>query len=418
MNEARADIAEIRIKCAELQKINSTKPVLLSFNELKDQINTSLIRIVRGLFDESARMLKEIDGMESACRGGIWETLSSNLNAYSSLLDDECAADGYNVNITKCEKAMAAVTRLKDAASGGGVLTCIDNLDVKFFPTTEISLGRIEESMGWRLVKKIDLPVDKAGKMNAFITLSDRRVAVGYSNIGVDIIGIDDEQRVRILDDTKIYGLTEIGNDALAVCNTSAKLSIYNVSSASDETSSFMTKQSSKCTCLSTDARYNIYLGYSEFKTIEVFKQSGGSPIRIIKTELEPWFISVMKTGHIAVTQCTRGIKDAVHVIKQDGTVVCRIPGRDNYAPYSTCDQLGNIYVAMRHKSGKTNIKKYSSHGDVLETIKDGLQTPQPKEKEWLQVSCVSPTELVVCDAASIYVFQRRPSLTELMGLM
>ena len=267
-------------------------------------------------------------------------------------------------------------------------------------------------------MKKIDLPKDKADQMNACIALRGRRVAVGYYKGGVDIIGIDDEQRVRILDDSKVRRLTEIENDVLAVYTKSAKLFTCNISSASDETSSFITNQSSKYKCMCTDTHNNIYMGHIEFKTIDVFDQSGGSPIRTIKTELEPWFISVMKTGLIAVTQCTLGVKDAVHVIKQDGTVVCRIPGCDHHVPHSTCDQLGNIYVTLKHKgSGQVNIKKYSSQGDFLEMITSGLQM-STKSRDWIQISCVSPAELVVCDLASVYVFQRRPSLTELMNLM
>ena len=151
-------------------------------------------------------------------------------------------------------------------------------------------------------------------------------------------------------------------------------------------------------------------------------KRSGasasGSPIRTIKTELEPRFISVMKSGHIAVTQNKLGIEDAVHVIDRDGAVVGRIPGSDDHAPYSTCDQLDNIYVAMQHGGdGKINVKKYSAHGDYLETVIDELiVTTTPRD--WIQIACISPTELVVVDVASVFIFRRRLSLKELMKIM
>ena len=413
------DIGEIRSQFNNL-KVKPPKKSSSSSSTLKDSINQKLIDSNHALLNDNMKLLRQADIIESARQGGIWDTLSSQLDTCSSLLGlrDATPTQAYYNNIIECEKAIEAVTRLKDAVSDEGVLTCIDNLEVKFVPTPEISLGHIEEPTGWRLVKKIDLPKDMVDQMSACIALSDRRVAVGYHDGGVDIIGIDDEQRVRILDDTKIRSLSKTENDVLAVCNSSSKLFTYDISSASDETLSIGTKQSSKYKCLCTDSHDNIYLGYSAFKTIDVFDQSGGSPIRTIKTELEPWFISVMKTGLIVVTECMVGIKDAVHVIKQDGTVVCRIPGYDHHTPYSTCDQLGNIYVALKHKeSGKVNINKYSSQGDFLETVTSGLQVTT-KPRGWVQISCVSPPELVVCDITSVYVFQRRPSLTELMKLM
>ena len=414
-HEGIRTIEEIQAKCTELRtanrKVLKALTAHLSAEKLRESVNRKFNMSIRELVETSNKLLKQIDFIESVDGGAIWDNISSTLGTCCSLLGKEDAADQY------CYQTQA-VTKLKDAVSDEGVLTCIDNLEVKFVPTPEISLGHIEEATGWRLVKKIDLPKDKVGMMNTCTALSGRRVAVGYYNGGVDIIGNDDEQRVRILDDTNMYYLTEIGNDVLAVCNTSSKLFTYNISSASDKTSSFITKQTSKHKCLCTDTHSNIFMGYAEFKTIEVFDQSGGSPIRTIKTELDPWCISVMKTGHIAVSQSTSGINDVVHVIKQDGTVVCRIPGCDNHDPYSTCDQLGNIYVAMKHKeSGKVNIKKYSSQGDFLEMITSGLQTTT-EPRIWIHISCVSPTELIVCDMASVYVFQRCPSLTELMKLM
>ena len=367
------------------------------------------------------KLLRQADIIESARQGGIWDTLSSHLDTCSSLVGSEDASHAYYDNITECEKAIAAVTRLKDAVSEEGVLTCLDNLEVKFVQTPEISLGHIEEPTGWWLVKKIALPKDKYDKMNECIALSGRRVAVGYYNGGVDIVSLDNEERMRILDGIPILGFSEIDNDVLAVCTTKTKLSTYNISSTSDKTSSFLTKlvTTSEYHGLCTDTYHNIYLGYREFKTIEVFDQSGGSPIRTIKTELEPWFISVIKSDHIAVTQNTWGVKDAVHVIKQDGTVVCRIPGSDGHAPYSTCDQLGNIYIALKQReSDQVNIKKFSAEGIFLELVVSNLQVNNFTGRSWIHISCVSPTELILCDNGHVYVFQRRPTLTELMNLI
>ena len=411
--ESKSDINETRRLSGEL-RVNS-KPRPMPSN-LLDCINRTKIASDQALSAEHRELLQQGEKIEFAHKGGIWHKLDSQLDTYSSLICKEDAAEKYYDNTTVYEKAIENVTIYKDAVSDGGVLTCIENLEVKFVPTPEISLGHIEERTGWRLVKKIDLPEDKASQMNACMALSGRRVAVGYCNGGVDIIRIDDEQRVRILDDKAIYCLTVIGNDALAVCTVTGNLFTCNISSATNGTPSFITKQSIKCKCLCTDNHYNIYIGYSELKTIEVFDQSGGSPIRTIKTELDPLCISVIKTGHIAVTDCVQDIKDAVHVIKQDGTVVCRIPGCDDHAPYSTCDQQDNIYLAMKHKTGKININKYSANGEYLETVTVGFQTTV-KPRMWMHISCVSPTELVVCDINSIYVFQRRPSLTQLMKL-
>ena len=111
--------------------------------------------------------------------GNILEALLSKAKAYRSLLLNERAADEC-YNITESETAIDTITKIKDAVSDGSVLTCLDNLEVKFVPTPEISLGHIEEPTGWRLVKKIDLPKDMVDMMSACIALSDRRVAVGY----------------------------------------------------------------------------------------------------------------------------------------------------------------------------------------------------------------------------------------------
>ena len=118
----------------------------------------------------------------------------------------------------------------------GGLLSCLDQLKVKFVPTPEISLGHIEESHGMATCEEDWSPWRT--RLVRWVYAShwvDRRVAVGYcTKRGVDIIGIDDVLRVRILDDAySIYScLSEIENDVLAVCTVSPELFTYNISSA------------------------------------------------------------------------------------------------------------------------------------------------------------------------------------------
>ena len=234
LKENLSNIDEISSRVHELKLLSRKKksPPVLS---LKESINKKCIDSNHALVNCNTKLLREANMIESARSGGIWDTVSAQIDVCRSMLGKADAAEQYYDNVTECENAMEAVTKLRYAVSDEGVLTCIDNLEVKFVPTPEISLGHIEEPTGWRLVKKIDLPEDKADQMNECIALSGRRVAVGYGYGGVDIIGIDDEQRVRILDDTKIYGLTGIGNYVLAVCTTSTKLFTYNINNVSDE---------------------------------------------------------------------------------------------------------------------------------------------------------------------------------------
>ena len=145
-HESIRTIEEIQAKCSELRTNRKTfkAPTAPSSAEkLRESVNQKFKISIRELVETSDKLLKQLDVIESVDGGEIWDNISSELGTCCSLLGKEDAADEYYDNIKECEKAMEAVSRLKDAVSDGGTLTCLDNLEVKFVPTPEISLGHI-----------------------------------------------------------------------------------------------------------------------------------------------------------------------------------------------------------------------------------------------------------------------------------
>ena len=417
LREMKENMSKIGIRLNVLD--GKSKKICPVSTELKESINKRMNDSMQALENEHMKLMQEVERIESACKGDVWTLMSDKLTKCSSMLGKEDSADGYYDNITEFEKAMEAVTLLQDAVSDEGVLTCLDNLEVKFVPTPEISLGHIEEPTGWRLVKKIDLPKPRAGRLHACIALGGSRVAVGYGlNIGVEIIGYEEMKNVQLLKNVDVRDLSKLSDEKIIVNDKKGGLNIYSVNKNGDRSNvDFVTSETNKHTYISVDSHYNIYLATAEDKVIEVFDQSGGVPFKTIKTELQPWIISVMKTGHIIVTQTKTGIKVAAQVIDTAGKVVRVLPGIDNYTPYSTCDENDNIYIALKHKdSGSVMITKYSPYGEKLETITQGV--PTTTARRWIRMSCISPTKLALCDLSYVHIFQRRPALSQIMKLM
>ena len=59
-----------------------------------------------------------------------------------------------------------------------------------------------------------------------------------------------------------------------------------------------------------------------------------------------------------------------------------------------------------------------SSSSDDLEVVVTELQTIKSVSRHWIQISCVSPSELVLCDRASLFIIRRQPTLNDLMELI
>ena len=249
------------------------------------------------------------------------------------------------------------------------------------------------------------------------LALNGRRVAIGYAK-GLQVINIDSEEVEIERENVAVGSMTRVDDDTLCICDTRRKLFLYSLSADNFKSVSFATrKTTSKTRSMAVDTEGRIYVGSKELKCIDVFQQSGGQAVQEIKTNVKPWFISVTKNGYIAVTECKKGIEDAIQILTSDGKDVCRIPGKDDRSPLLACDQQENIYLALQADDGQTRITKYSVQGDFLEVVTENLQMSL-EPRRWMQLCCVSPSDFVACDTTAMYVFCRRPSLSELTSMM
>ncbi|XP_011675892.2 uncharacterized protein LOC581459 isoform X1 [Strongylocentrotus purpuratus] len=269
-------------------------------------------------------------------------------------------------------------------------------------------IGLKENTGEWHLDKTIALPTDKAEWMKACIALPGRRVAVGYRSGSIDIIDIENDLRERILDQLKIRSLAQLSDGTLVICNDDVKsVKIYTCTLGGKHTVAkplYTVRQSGTHRSLSVDAEDNIYLGLRGFKQIEVVKPISGALTKTIKTAVDPWSIAVMRTGNIAITNSLRGTEDAVCVLTQGGDIVSRMPGVKDARQFIAVDSKDSIYAAIKAKNGMVKIRKYSGHD--VEVVTENVESVT-KRRDWIQLACLSPNELVMCDAKSMFVFKQ-----------
>ncbi|XP_063960455.1 uncharacterized protein LOC129267595 [Lytechinus pictus] len=260
----------------------------------------------------------------------------------------------------------------------------------------------------WHLVKTIGLPTDKAEWFKACLALPGNCVAVGYRSGGIDIINTNTEKRERILDHLKIRSLTRLRDGTLVICNDDVKsVKIYTCKYRGRQSVArplYALRISGTHRSLSIDPQDNIYIGLRGFKEIEVVDPVSGARTRTIKTDVDPWSIALMRTGNIAVTNSWRGNEDAVSVLDPGGDIVSRMPGVKDARQFITVDSRDSIYVAIKTKNGQVKIRKYTGH--VVEVVTEGVDSVT-EPREWIQLTCLSPTQLVMCDAKSMFVFQK-----------
>ncbi|XP_041479091.1 uncharacterized protein LOC121426765 [Lytechinus variegatus] len=316
----------------------------------------------------------------------------------------------YVNDVTKFESASQKIDVILNACLDRGPLMNLNKLEMKMVACPSVYLGHLEEVSGWEFVEQFDLPEDKKEEMNVCIKLTDRKIVVGYRLGGADIIDLDTKKTSRIAYDVRISSMALMSSGHIILCTTDNKLGM--ITQAGHKMSSFFfTQKTNKPCCVSVDDKDTIYMGYSEFSNIEVFETTGGF-LRNIATVLQPWCMSIMKSGHIAVTECTIGLRDAVEIMSQEGRPVGHIIGRLGCSPFSCIDEAGNIFVAMVTNDGRCTLRKYSPTGDHLETVVEELQLEWHEHREWLQLASLSPNELVLCDRGSVYVYRRRPTLS------
>ncbi|XP_072179061.1 uncharacterized protein [Diadema setosum] len=368
------------------------------------------------LAKERDLLLEKATVLEKSASPNVYGFALSKLKSCEQALK-EIQENGHFVSdAEKFESAVTKIEVIRNALMGDGPLMNLSKLVMKFVPCTSAYLGHLEEASGWEFVEQFDLPEDKKEEMNVCIKLTDRKVVVGYRLGGADIINLDTKKTSRIAYDIRISSMALMNNGNLILCTTDNKLGII-TQEGRRVSSFFFTQKTNKPCCVCVDSKDTVYMGYSEFSNIEVFEPSGGF-IKNIGTVLQPWCMSIMKSGHIAVTECTVGLRDAVEVMSQDGRAIGHIVGRVGCSPFSTCDEMGNLFVAMVTNDGRATIRKYAPTGEHLESVVEELQLEWHENREWLQLTCLTPNEFVLCDRGSVYIYRRKPTLSMMSTIL
>ena len=247
--------------------------------------------------------------------------------------------------------------------------------------------------------------------MNAFIALSGKRVAVGYyPEGGVDVISTESGQRKTLIPNDVIFSLARLSDGTLVVFDGNSRVRFFNLDTGKElrPAAPFKTRKTNQACSLFADHHDNIYVGYTEYKAVDVFHKSGGAPFKSTTTRIQPWNIAVLRTGHLVINEVSKGVVDAVHVIDFRGETLGLIPGMPDVSPRMACDEDDNIYVGMRNERlDIVTVKKYSSQCKLIETVVKDMETTDHPRK-WTQLTCFSSSEIAVCDVASMYIFCKK----------
>ena len=270
-------------------------------------------------------------------------------------------------------------------------------------------------SAGWKNNREsFPLPENKKGHMHSILSLADERLAVGYSNKGLDVISLETNNLYRILDDVWINHFDQMNDGNIIITNNE---SIGKIFSLDDKCI--------RCVLEKYEPKYwvsikviiedRIITGDTNKNTIIEYNIKDGSQIgEPRKTKTEPRQMYANSDGDVYFSSCKPGQQCAVNHLKSDNSEEPLIPGSSQRSHFFTFDKQENIYVASVSSDEEMDLAKFSKDGTKLEDI---AFRQKLKSKatfiDWISMAAISEDHIAIADQERIFFYRKRSSFVK-----
>ncbi|XP_011681116.2 uncharacterized protein LOC105446250 [Strongylocentrotus purpuratus] len=246
-----------------------------------------------------------------------------------------------------------------------------------------------------------DVELSKKDCMNGMAATPDGRMAVGYSNGGIDIFSPEGQLQKTVLKDVGISRVGYLSDGRCVILNDIDRLTLYTQEYEKlDVTFDTLSKDEGGSVSLTVDSNDLIYVGYWKATKIQVFSPAGGKAIREIPCDgYEPRQI----TSYNDVLIIKYG--NTVRIIEKEGNVKHKAEESNVYS-YAGVTQNNSILVAwVKYADGLVSIDEYTSELKHVQTLISDHKIEKPKKRNWYYIHEFRSGEIAFCTPDRLYIF-------------
>ncbi|XP_072170375.1 E3 ubiquitin-protein ligase TRIM45-like [Diadema setosum] len=271
----------------------------------------------------------------------------------------------------------------------------------KYEGAHELSLGEVE---GYRdtLNLKADVELPRDCCIKCVTRVPSGEMAVGLWGGGIQLYSPDGELQQTVLNDSNILDIRFLSDCRSVAYDADNKVSLYTPQwEKLDVEFKTMSNAEGWIGCLTVDGCDNIYVGYVDHGTIEVFSPQGGAAVRKIMCDgYTPWqLFSFQSTENLI-------LKDKRHVIRLDGEgkKANVLEKNTAFAFPAVCRDDLVIVASVKDDDGLVSIDQYTSDFEHVKNLISDFKICQPK-RNWYYLQEFESGEIALCTSERLYIF-------------
>ena len=245
---------------------------------------------------------------------------------------------------------------------------------------------------------KCDVELSKKGWMNGMAATPDGRMAVGYSEGGIDIFSADGKLQKTVLKDVGIRDVGYLSDGRYVVLTVNNVIILYKDGSEKlDVTFDTLSHDEGGAGGVTVDSNNLIYVGYRKAKKIQVFSPAGGKAIREMPCD---GYTPEQITSYNDLLVIANG--NTVRIIDKDGNVKHKVQ-KLRLMAHAAVTQNNSILIAwVKHDDRLVSIDEYTSELKHVQILISDHKIEKPG-RSWYYLREFRSGEIAFCTPDRLY---------------
>ncbi|XP_030832170.1 tripartite motif-containing protein 5-like [Strongylocentrotus purpuratus] len=266
-----------------------------------------------------------------------------------------------------------------------------------------LQLGQLSHlESKWVLRTECQLPVNN--NMSGMVISPNNEMAVGCQKGGIFIYSVEGIIQDTVLKSVQIVALDFMPDGGYVIRDSNNRISMYTEHCEKlDVTLETMVDSGNVSSGLTVGNDGLIFIGYSAWRKIQVFKPEGGKAIREIKCNgYEPRQIVAMTSSQAILV---KSYWNMVQVINDVSGAIIHSISKDGENAYPAVYQDNSVIIAwVRHGQSLLSIVQYTKELKYIKNILTDFKIIRPI-RAWYYLQAFKKGEIAFCTSHRFYIF-------------